>query len=242
MRMGGYGVMRARALTTTRPLGAVFAPAAAILMVAALGLAACGGPAKPKRGGGLSTADVFQRALVAKEAGKCDQAIPDFERLARIGRGWELAQVYLAQCLIEQGRNQGGSLAQASYAEALNWLEPAAQSNESEAQVLLASVYLDGLGRPRDVVEAGKWYMLSRKSAIEGINDGPKAIGQRLEATLSPAEWELARARAQTWTPDYQAVNAAALPRGGRRGPEEGQDAGRSGRRRPPGRLEEPPA
>ncbi len=186
---------------------------ACLLAAAALLLAACGGgPERPRReAGARSATDAYQEALVNKEKGDCERAIPTFERLARIGRGWELAQVNLAECLIEIGRDESGAAAQARYGEALSWLMPAAQSNESKAQVLLAEVFLEGLGTPTDRIEAGKWYVLSRKSAIEGVSDAPVPVGRRLEATLSPAEWQEARERAELWSPSYQGVNAAAL-------------------------------
>ncbi|MGF1456116.1 MAG: hypothetical protein ACFB6R_12170 [Alphaproteobacteria bacterium] len=223
--------MTAKLFDTDRPFRSMTWPTV-LTAGLILALAACGGPPRAKQAG-PSTNQTFQRALTAKEAGRCDRAIPDLERLARIGRGWELAQVYLAECLIDQGRDAAGAAAQNAYAQALRWLEPAASSNESRAQLVLAGVYLEGLGRPRDLVEAGKWYMLSRKSAIEGINDGPTTLGKRLEAALTPADWEAARDRADAWSPAYQGVNAAAFPRGPR---EQAQD-----NRQSQGGFEPPP-
>ncbi len=197
----------------------------------ALVLAGCGGGAEPK--GRLSATDAFQVALAAKEEGDCATALPAFERLAKIGRGWELAQVYLAECLVEQGSEKDGPGAQADYAEAVRWLMLAVQSNESQAQELLATLTLQGVGVSRDPIEAGKWYLLSQKSAIEGVNEPPEALLAELNAALSATDWEEAQARASAWVPEYQDFNVGAL---GRRRPEGEEGAGGSRRAPPLGR------
>lgn len=188
----------------------------ALCVIAALALAACG-PSKSQReqAGGRTLTDLYTRALAAKDNGNCAEAMPHFERLARIGRGWEVAQVQLAQCHLEAARAEGQQNATAEYQSALRWLRVAAASNEATAQASLAQLYFTGEGVGADTIEAATWYVLAQKSAVEGVTNlegVAPGLNQRLETTLTPPQWEEARIRAAAWSPTYQDLNEQALP------------------------------
>ncbi len=176
------------------------------LAVSGAVLGGCAGSNKTEINPNDATA-LYNRALNRQERGDCAGAMPDLERLAGIGRGWELAQVTLAECVLETSSDTG---------RALSLVTLAAQSNNSKAQATLSRFYLDGVGVAADPLAAGQWYLLSQKSAIEGLGDSNTAVldlRDRLNDLLSAADWAEAQIRADAWSPDYQPLNRDALLR-----------------------------
>ncbi len=206
------------------------------LGLTALAITACGssGPAKPRLTG--APPEQFAAALALKDTGNCADAMPTFERLAQRGRGWELAQVHYADCLLEAGQVD----------DALKWLTLAAESNEPRAQARLALAYLEGTGVTTDPVQAAKWYVLATRETLEGLvadSDLPPDFRARLDAGLTERAKADGAALAAAWIPTYQGVNAelvnqppvrereAATPRAARPGQETWDQQNRRRRR-----------
>jgi TPR repeat protein len=59
------------------------------------------------------------------------------------------------------------------YAKALFWLRRAAEHQSTVAQHLLAKIYRDGLGVPRDVEEAERWALRARICSTEPGTGAP---------------------------------------------------------------------
>ena len=63
----------------------------------------------------------------------------------------------------------GDELTQQDYAEAIRWYRRAAEQGDAAAQNDLGSMYLNGMGVPKNATEAARWY---RKSAEQGLAMG----------------------------------------------------------------------
>ena len=164
----------------------------AILLLASL--AACA-----ERRERQSLSESYEKALDHKDKTSCAAAIPQFEGFARRGRGYEVAQLQLGECLIETGEA----------AEGAAWILKAANSRLAQAQTEAARVYLDGAGVAADPAEAGKWYLLAARNpllALSGSRDDFRALEKRLRERLKDADWSAARARADAWKSVDQAV------------------------------------
>lgn len=174
----------------------------AVALAAALLVTGCGssGPKQPP-----GAARDFERAVTLKDNGRCDQAAPMLEKLADRGRGWELAQVHLADCLMQAGEE----------VRAVRYLTLASESNEPRAQARLALAHLEGRGGLAvNRTEAAKWYLLAtRRTLTEFVADVefPKDFKARMEAALTPGDLEQGRVLVAQWVPSYQDVNAEAL-------------------------------
>lgn len=132
-------------------------------------LAACSGSGNDARRSGrtaamlerIPTIDVssrqFSRAIDLKAAGRCDEAIPLFYRMALRGEGFELAQYHLSDC---QFRKATPSATDSDWLEALLWMRRAAEAGAPEAQGRLARVYAEAPDGLRDPVEAAMWWTL----------------------------------------------------------------------------------
>lgn len=187
----------AKRLKRALPLGAV---------LLALGLTACGGGDNVRRaGGGLNATDRFSQAVAQAENGNCAEAEPVLERLAKRGRGWELAQVHLGDCRLASG----------ALDDAVTFYTLAAESNEPRAQARLALLYAEGEGVALDRAEAAKWYVLATRESLGELiapSELPENFEARIRALLSADDLAAGEARAAVWIPSYQGVNAEALP------------------------------
>ena len=159
-------------------------------------------------------ANNYDRALELKAHADCVHAVPLFEPLAKLGKGYEPAQLQLGQCYIDLARTAASPEQAAQYrTRGADWILKAANSQLSTAQEQAAKLELDGIGVPPDPIEAGKWFLLLERNPLRPLV-GPAvidpALQQRLRQRLSDAEWAEARARAEQWKPVDQTSTAPA--------------------------------
>ncbi len=225
-------------------------------LIALFVVAACAGPSGnrgpggPKRGGppggggpGFAAGGPIQQgpdrfysqALALKRDGNCAEAVPLFKRVAEIGRGYEIAQYHLGDCLLQTAVEKGtGAQAEMDNALAMHWLLKAAHSNNADAQGKLAAIYLNSDVVAQDRVAAAKWYLLYMRNPIQ-VKVGATALAPGVERylldELRPQEWAAATAAADSWQVVQQDINRPAQdPRG---------PGGRDGERERPRRLTE---
>ncbi len=174
-------------------------------------LSACGGKPTPPGARHLSPSQQYEQAVVLMDKGQCTEAVPIFTALSKVGRGWELAQVNLADCLMRMAETAGPAKAPDLEAQAIGWLMLAANSNEPRAQARLALAYAEGRGLPLNGVEAAKWYALATRPTLEAVVDVqeyPEGFETRVRRGVSEADWQTGTALAAAWNPDYQDLNA----------------------------------
>ena len=80
-------------------------------------------------------------------------------------------------------------------AGALRWLRKAAERGLIDSQYNVGQLYEDGDGVAQDPVEAWKWYLIAARTGDEGA----QAATDRLQAKLTPAERQRARAAADAF-------------------------------------------
>jgi hypothetical protein len=150
-------------------------------------------------------ANNYDRALELKGESDCVHAIPLFEPLAKLGKGYEAAELQLGQCYLEVARSAASAeQAEEARAKGATWILKAANSRLSTAQEQAAKLTLDGIGVAADPTEAGKWFLLLQRNPLRPLV-GPAVIDpdlqQRLRQRLSDADWAQARMRADAWQP-----------------------------------------
>ncbi|MFD1328173.1 tetratricopeptide repeat protein [Mycoplana ramosa] len=90
------------------------------------------------------------------------------EWLLRAARaGYDTAQLDLGIWLVN------GVAGEKDYQAGFNWLKRAADGGNVVAQNRLAYLYINALGTPPDPIEAGKWFVLSRRAGLkdDGLED-----------------------------------------------------------------------
>jgi len=138
----------------------------------------------------------YSDTMDAANAGNCDpEVMATLTCYAYRGHGYEGAQTALGQCLVKNKKPSEG----------LQWLTRAADAGWPDAQKALATIYLDGSAGTTDPVQAGKWANLYRKNpSLLSLGVQPdKAIGEKIQTTLSQAQSLEARALADNWVPQY---------------------------------------
>jgi hypothetical protein len=148
-------------------------------------------------------ANNYDRALKLKGDGDCVHAIPLLEPLAKLGKGYEVAQLQLGQCYLEIARTAtSAEQAEQSRVQGATWILKAANSQLSTAQEQAAKLTLDGIGVAADPIEAGKWFLLLQRNPLRPLV-GPAVIDPdlqlRLHQRLTDADWQQALARADQW-------------------------------------------
>ena len=81
-----------------------------------------------------------------------------------------------AQFLLAERYRIGDKLTERDYAQALGWYRAAAEQGNPDAQNNLGSMFLNGLGVPKDAVLAVKWYRLA---AAQGLPVAQFNLGMR---------------------------------------------------------------
>jgi hypothetical protein len=139
----------------------------------------------------------YEAALKLKEMGKYSDAIELLEPEAKLGHGYEMAQLVLGQCYLAiadkaptpadatEDTKKGGA-----------WIETAAEAGLTQAQEQMARLYLEGGRFKVEPVEAGKWYELwranpNRFQAVSKPFD--PQLEKKLKSTLTDAQWVQAR-------------------------------------------------
>lgn len=210
-----------------------------------------GQPSGDRRRGGDTGTRSLERASGLKAAGRCKEAIPIYACFAGRGRGYQIAQISLAQCLAaEAALLPDGEENTRLGRQALYWADRAAAFGDPAAQGFLAYHYLAGDLAPVDAIEGGKWYYLFERNprhvalGLGRLPEGTYALANKMLDEAADAE---ARAGADAWRQIYDAsgvppgmmpANGCVLERdadGGERryreGRREGEEGGRRGRR-----------
>lgn len=195
-------------------------------------LAGCmsgGGPQGPfdGPGGGMDRPpgeESFSQVLLMRTEQGCEVAIPPLRRFASYGGGFEIAQFELGDCLVATARKTSDSGARQKMAEeAQDVLLKAANSNEPNAQGLLAALYFRGDLLQKNIVEAGKWLQLYRRNNLR-INLGARRLARGLESdmrnTLTEDDWKAANAMADAFDVTIQPTT---MPQEKPDGPEAGE-------------------
>ena len=196
------------------------------LLTIALTITACTQSQRPpggqrvERPAAMDADTLFMRANSLYARGNCREAEPLYYLLGARGRGFELAQLRLGLCLT-QGREP--SAVDTRYLEGLVWIRRAAEANWTEAQGVLAALYLEGAPELNDPAEAAMWLTLYQsRPGLKPIGFAPLDEDEiaRLRAMIgNDARAEGAR-RAAAWQPSYWAPPR--MPRArGTEGPQE---------------------
>jgi hypothetical protein len=168
----------------------------------------------------------FSQVLLMRTEQGCDAAVPPLRRFSSYGGGFEIAQFELGDCLVEEARKAGSDAERqrmATEAEAI--LLKAANSNEPNAQGLLTALYFRGDLLERDVVAAGKWFLLYSRNNLRinlGARDLPKGLETDMRNTLTEDQWKAATDAADAFEVTIQPTSAPPEregPDGERRGP-----------------------
>ncbi len=161
------------------------------------------------------------RASALKAAGKCREAIAIYACFAGRGRGYEIAQLSLAQCLADEAAlTSDPDTAAGMGRQALFWADRAADFGDPSAQGFLAYHYLAGDLAPADAAEGGKWFYVFGRNprhvnlGMGRLPDGTDALAGNL---LDQDSDQRARAGAEAWRPLYTATPAPPemMPAGG---------------------------
>jgi TPR repeat protein len=92
---------------------------------------------------------------------------------------------------------ENGWAVKQDYTEAARWYRKAAERGYGGAQNHLALLYAQGLGVPKDLVEAEKWFELGE---THGDHLGPE-IRANVSKDLTPAQLAEARSRVAAFVP-----------------------------------------
>ncbi|MDR3518499.1 MAG: hypothetical protein P4M00_22110 [Azospirillaceae bacterium] len=189
----------------------MIAPIRVVALAALLAaLSACsggwfgGGPSHPRQ------PDPYEQASRLQDKGDCAKAVALFQPLAARGRGYEMAQFNLGQCLlVTAAAASSPQEAQTQRVQAAGWIVKAADSRVAIAQEAAERLYLDGVGVAADPVEAGKWALLFKHNSLR-LEVGPATadpeLERRLMHQLSAAQWQQAAIRADRWQPVEQSL------------------------------------
>lgn len=130
-------------------------------------------------------------------AGRCDEAISDLQRLANRGRGYENAQHALGLCKLQTGNE----------AEGKEWVERAAQAGLADAQASHLRGYLSGGTDYHPHHTAAKWLYLYQTNplrlAIGTENALEAADMQTIRKTIPRTEYLKGIQAARSWTPVF---------------------------------------
>lgn len=142
---------------------------------------------------------LYAEAIARKAKGDCAGAIPNLQRVANLGPGYEDAQTALGECLLQKASTTELS---ADYFEGLTWLRRAADAGWPEAQFQLARAHALGPAAIRNADEAGYWY------ALYNGNSGKMRVGfiappmpeiAAVDAAIPAAAKTAGQARAAGW-------------------------------------------
>jgi hypothetical protein len=172
-------------------------------------------PFEGGRGGGDHNPpgrESYAQALSIRQKQGCAAAVPILRRYAAQGGGFEIAQFELGDCLADEAlatADEGER--QTLTEEALANLLKAANSNEPNAQGVLADLYFRGRIVAQNKIEAAKWLLLYNRNNLR-LNVGARPLPAGLEAemrrTLSDGDWQMAQGLADNFNVVVQPVVA----------------------------------
>ncbi len=157
----------------------------------------------------------YWKGFILKAQGDCATASKHLRPIAKLGFGYEEAQVALGQCLLQiAGFSQtaavqpdrAGLIKEAAFIEAIAWLQRAAEAGNFKAQGVLVSLYAVNLGPNTDLVEGAKWAHLYLTNPTR-LNLGAPVLTQasinQLKDNMDTDNWLIGKERARAWTPRF---------------------------------------
>jgi len=94
-------------------------------------------------------------------------------------------------------------------AEAMRWLQRAAEQGLTRAQARLAELYAGGTDEPETRIKACKWFTLARANSSGFRLERVQAGYDRICARMTDAQVNTARRRARRWELDHPKIPAA---------------------------------
>jgi TPR repeat protein len=154
----------------------------------------------PPESGKQAPLNAFESALKFKQQGDFPKAIALLEPQAKLGRGFEMAQLVLGQCYVASAdKEPTPEAANEAAKKGAVWIAAAAEGGLSAAQEQMVRLYTEGGRFKVEPVEAGKWYLIWKSNPARfqavGRNFDPK-LEQKLKTTLTDAQWDQAQAAA----------------------------------------------
>lgn len=163
-----------------------------------------------RRGGQGLPSRMLAEAQEMITEGQCQEAIPVLACFATRDRGYEVAQLGLAQCLTQTARTLEDSAQKITqHGQALFWADRAASFGDANAQAFLAYHYAAGEIATPNGREAAKWLALFKRNP-RTVNLG---FGQLLPGTeklvgsiTDDDDLSHAAAEASAWLQLYEAA------------------------------------
>ena len=145
----------------------------------------------------------YEQAMRFKEQGNCVKAIELLEPQAKLGRGYEVAQLNLGECYVAVAETkQDAEEKRKTRLQGVQWIIKAADAGLAGAQAELVRLTLQGGWIKIEPAEAGKWYLLwkrnPRRSQL-GVTELDPKLQQQLKTMLSDADLAEANSRADAW-------------------------------------------
>src|SRR5271156_6342949 len=107
----------------------------------------------------------YEQAMRLKEQGNCVKAIELLEPQAKLGRGYEVAQLNLGQCYVAVAESkQDVEEKRKIRLQGVQWIIKAADAGLAGAQAELVRLTLQGGWIKIEPAEAGKWYLLWKRN------------------------------------------------------------------------------
>ena len=147
----------------------------------------------------------YETALKYLQKNDCERGQEILQPMIKEGAGNEVALLDIGYCYVQKASQTSDPAAAASLRKiGVDWILRAANAGQRRGQQELARQYLEGGVFAPDPKEAGKWFLIW-KSNRGAFQVDPTASDQdlerKLQSTLTAADWEVARARAEAWHP-----------------------------------------
>lgn len=103
---------------------------------------------------------------------------------------------------------EGGDSGKPDYGEAFKWFVKAANYGVSDSQYNLGILYARGIGVPKNMIEAYKWFALAAAQGDKEAGKKQDEVAQKLDAK----EMAQARTATESWVPQMQPTEAIRAP------------------------------
>ena len=141
----------------------------------------------------------YERAMYYKQQGDYAKAIEILEPMATQGQGFEMAQLSLGQTYIAAAATATPEAGHDELVKGTKWILAASDAGLPAAQVQLIHMMLDGGRFKVEPAAAGMWYLIWKRNPARlqtGTSDLEPALLRKLQATLTPEDWQKAQAQA----------------------------------------------
>jgi hypothetical protein len=152
--------------------------------------------------------NAYETALKFVQKGDCARAREILDQIILQGPGSEVALLDIGYCYLQKAsRPAGAEEARQIRETGVGWVLRAGNAGLRRAEEELVRQYLEGDVFLPDPTEAAKWYLLwkaNRNSFQITPPEFDEKLEQKLQSSLSQADWTVARQRAIAWRPVYQ--------------------------------------